>query len=308
MFNCMRVAMKNKLMPWTVFIDMLGFKEHNMQIVDDESAKNFIDFMGLCESVVKDQNNAGVKHNYKKHEFDLYHYYDINFAFVSDSIVINFSPKEFSEKLTDRMWYMHSANCLYIINIRIQALIYVCMKEKGIFLRGGISNEFSKIHQNFILGNGVIRAYLAESKLANYPVVALDPLILKDANLKRELKFLQSTMYGKHSFITEREDGVYYIDYLNCINAMVDANQPGVGRWAKEDPVAFAKNWLACKNFYLEHKAAILEQLRKAECLSGADSEKQKILNKYEWLLCYHNNRVKSFEYDCREYLIDEVR
>ncbi|MDC7689577.1 hypothetical protein [Vogesella indigofera] len=276
-----------------------------MQIVDDESAKKFIDFMELCESVVKNQNNAEVKYNYKKHGFDLYHFYDVNFAFVSDSIVINFSPKEFNEKLTDKLWYMHSANCLYIINIRIQSLIYVCMKEKGIFLRGGISNEFAKIHQNFILGSGVIGAYLAESKLAKYPVVVLDPLVLKDANLRKELKFLQDTMYGKHSFITRREDDVYYIDYLNCINAMVDTNQPGVGRWAKDDPVAFAENWLACKKFYLAHKTAIMEQLRKVACLADADLEKRKISEKYEWLLHYHNNRVKSFEYDCSEYLID---
>ncbi|WPC30957.1 hypothetical protein [Acinetobacter towneri] len=135
-----------KLLQWTLFIDMLGYKNINGSIDNKEKALELINFMKENAEIFQAQDSSKRKILYSQEEFNLYEFYEPKYCFVSDSLIISFEPKEIKRKEKFKNEFVrHSANVAIIIMMRLVVFIFKCYQEKNIFLRGGISNKFSYI-------------------------------------------------------------------------------------------------------------------------------------------------------------------
>ncbi|WP_445360515.1 hypothetical protein ACJJIL_18995 [Microbulbifer sp. EKSA005] len=293
-----------KLVQWTLFIDMLGYRDINGAIQNEESAREFIDFMLSNREIFEIQNSEGIKQRYRDDlQFNLYEYYDIQHAFISDSLVITYYPKEVKSLTNEDKMFMHSANALFIILMRLQTFIFNCFSEKGIFLRGGISNGYCYLKDSFAVGTGLIDAYNLESKVAKYPRIALSPHVLGNEKLMERFDFINKKMYGRHKFIAQDSDGVSYLDYLTYNIATVDVNLPMVWKTVMESPENHHRNVENMRLFIRKHKEAIFNKIKELELKlevapEDEKGEVNKILAKFLWLKDYHNSVVSISNFD----------
>lgn len=244
-------------------------------------------------------NNPDIEEYYSKSSYNLYEHYTITFAFISDSLIVSYTPnlnKDFNEDTALR----HSANSLLIILQRLRLLIYKCALEKKIFLRGGISNDYFYINGNFAVGKGVGSAYIAEIQ-AKYPRVILADDVVKNKKLMRSIDLLSKMMYNV-SFIKDDGDGVKYLDFNTFGRISLDAKSgnPYVIKNAVSDPENYLET-IQCEGGMLRaYKEAIEFQIKKALILKNATLvEEQRLYKslkeKYLWLSNYHNNSCEEF-------------
>lgn len=289
-----------KLLHWTVFLDLLGYRELNGDVVNEEKAQELLEFMNSNKEVFEKQNNnPDMKKHYSQSSYNLYEHYTISFAFISDSLIVSYTPnldKDFDEDIALR----HSANSLLIILQRLRLLIYKCALEKKIFLRGGISNDYSYIKGNFAVGKGVGSAYKAETQ-AKYPRVILAEDVVKNEKLMKSIDLLSDMMYSV-SFIKDDGDGVKYLDFNTFGRITLDAKSgnPYVIRNAINNPENYAETINSEGGMLRAYKEAIEFQIKKALVLKDSTlSEEQRLYKslkeKYLWLSNYHNNSCEEF-------------
>ncbi len=299
-----------KLIQWTLFIDMLGYRDINGAINSEAKAKEFISFMEDNKVGLDFSNRPEVKEKYKRDlSFNLYMYYDVQHAFISDSLIITFTPKEVKTLENNNLKYMHSANALFIILMRLQAIIFNCFSQKGIFLRGGISTKFCYIKDHFAVGEGLIKAYKAESSLAIHPRIVFSPEVLEDKKLKDSITKLSDIMYGGHNIIKLDNDGVYYLDYLGYNLSQVDLSVKMISDLAKINPPMYLYNLEQSKLFFQRHSEAIEGKLTELESrkvgLNASQIQKlQKVIDKFIWLKNYHNSTLLNHE-KFAEYIVN---
>lgn len=291
-----------KLVQWTLFIDMLGYRDINGSIDSDASAHEFISFMETNAKILDFTNAPHVVEQYKNNkEFNLYGYYDVSHCFVSDSLIVTYKPKETAEPDNPEISLMHSANALFIISLRLQTFIYHCYYEKGLFLRGGVSNKYCCISGSFAVGEGLIEAYEAESSLAKHPRIILHPSVEKDVNLLKKIEFLGEKMYGGKGIIQkDHSDGRFFIDHLGYAIATADRSIPMIKFAAKAHPENHANHLRTVQNMIQKHAEQIekkIEELRMRINDAGDNDDKrmklESVLTKFEWLKQYHNEKMK---------------
>lgn len=291
---------------------MLGYRATNGSISSDEGAIDFVEFMEANRKILDFSNRTEVKEQYKKDEFDLYKYYEISSCFVSDSIIITYKPKEIDESISEELRFMHSANALFIICMRLQTVIFNCFSEKGIFLRGGISSRYAYIKDNFAVGEGVIEAYLAESKIAENPRIVLHPSIRENKKLIDKIELLSDLMYGGRSLIqTDPKDGHLFLDYIGYVLSSSSLKSAAVARAALINPIGLMAQKTATKTFIQRHSEALKRKLdeitgnlERAESGSKEHEEVARVLRKFIWLKEYHNSSI-SVEKELESYIIE---
>ncbi|GLR65107.1 hypothetical protein [Marinospirillum insulare] len=299
-----------KLIQWTLFLDMLGYRDINGAINSEAKAKEFISFMEDNKGGLDFSNRSEVKEQYKKDKsFDLYLYYDVQHAFISDSLIITFTPKEVKSLKNNQLKYMHSANALFIILMRLQAVIFNCFSQKGLFLRGGISTKYCYIKDHFAVGEGLISAYKAESSLAIHPRIVFSPEVLEDKQLKSSITKLSDIMYGGHNIIKLDDDGVHYLDYLGYNLSQIDLNVKMISDHAKRNLPMYLYSLEQSKLFFQRHSEAIEGKLTELESrkagLNASEIQKlQKVIDKFIWLKNYHNSTLLNHE-KFAEYVIN---
>ncbi|HFQ4901516.1 TPA: hypothetical protein ACGU4U_003527 [Vibrio vulnificus] len=288
-----------KLLQWTLFIDMLGYRDINGSINSEEVAKEFVSFMEENKALFDFQNQDYFVERYKSYnQFNLYEFYEVKHAFVSDSLIITFYPKEVELLVDVDKMYMHSANALFIITMRLQAFIYNCFSQKGVFLRGGVSNKYCYLKDNFAVGEGLIDSYLVESKIAKYPRIALSEDTSSNKKLMEKIRLLSKVMYNDNQLVArDPVDDVYYLDYLQYNLTMIDTSSKFVQARVLADRKGFDAQFESVELFVKKHgneiEAKLVELKSRIAPLTGKDQEAmQKVINKFEWLKDYHNNLV----------------
>lgn len=284
---------------------MLGYREINGSINSEEKAKEFIAFMEVNRKIFEFTDSEEKKEKYAKDEFfNLYKYYDIQSAFVSDSLIITYHPKEVDEVLPAGVPSMHSANALFIIAMRLQTFIFNCFLEKGMFLRGGISNKYCYIKDNFAVGEGLIEAYLGESKYAKNPRIVLHPAVETNFELMEKIDFISKAMYGGRSIIQKDADDLYFLDHLGYAISVTDMDIPMISASAKRDPSRYALTCKSVVDYTRRHAEAISRKFSELnEKLShlAPESEEAKVIesviNKFIWLKNYHNSKIDKHEF-----------
>jgi len=285
-----------KAVQWTVFIDMLGFKKLNSSVTTDDQAQDLIKFMTSNRDELV-QLETHVQQGYKKYTvFNFYEWYEVKSAFISDSIVVTFKPKDVVwEKNADRV-LMHSANALMIIAMRLGALMHKCLVEKKITFRGGISTEYCDISENFAVGAGLSSAAEAEGR-ATFARLALAEDVIRNAKLVKQICTLFKLMYGDSEFLVT-EAGVTYVNTLDLMLAAADTRSPSVAKAIftrpGRDAVIGAREQIEV--FLTAQKALVIKSIREmyaAYRKDYADADRRKshrrVLKKYFWLRRYHN-------------------
>ncbi|WP_347906590.1 hypothetical protein [Pseudomonas grandcourensis] len=289
-----------KAVQWTVFIDMLGFSEMNSKVISDVQAQDLIQFMSSNLSFMGNYEKE-VKTRYEGDQgFNLYEWYDVKTAFISDSLVLTFKPRQVERKEPREKVLMHSANALILICWRLMELMQKCLAEKRIIFRGGISTEFCDIDGSFAVGKGLSLAHHAESKKAVYPRLALADDVLENQALVEKIKWLYRKMYGRNGFI-QRDGSVWSVNILQLMLASADPSTPSA-KWQMRD-------------YHI--RATIIESRRKVEAMLQHQKELvrdsisenflryrssyqnqskrelyRKILKKYFWLRRHHNKEI----------------
>lgn len=295
-----------KLTQWTLFIDMLGYRDINGAIDSDEKSEEFMSFMQANKEIFSATDSQEVRERYaKNNEFDLYKYYDLSSCFVSDSLIITYKPKEVGDLNSEDLAFMHSANALFIIAMRLQAFTFHCYSEKNIFLRGGISNKYCRIKDNFAVGEGLIQAYLAESKIAIHPRIILHPEVQDNEKLMQKIDFLAKAMYNGRSILKkDDEDGVYFVDHLGYAISVIDISIPMIKMSALMNPVQYMLSRTSVIQYISRHAESVEDKIHeleeKAKTLVGNSRELEKlqsVLDKFVWLKKYHNRSVDGYEF-----------
>lgn len=296
-----------KLLQWTLFIDMLGYKNINGLIDNEEKARELINFMNGNKTIFENQDSAEKRIQYALDKnFNLYEFYDIKYAFVSDSLIMTYEPKEFEKKEKNKdIYLMHSANAALIILQRLIVFIFSCYQQKNIFLRGGITNKYSYIEGSFAVGEGVGIAYEGEMAAKN-PKIILCPDVVENKPLMKKIKFLSKLMYGDDNLFTF-DDSHYFLDYLKFTRLSADVRTPIIKMNKLEANRAYMNGMVKhAKKIFSTHKIAIVNNRNEIQksfdevelLLSSTPDDKMllkhkeilvKTISKYEWLKNYHN-------------------
>jgi len=285
-----------KAVQWTVFIDMLGFKKLNSAVTNDNQAQDLIKFMTSNRDELL-QLEARVEQHYKKDEvFNFYEWYEVKSAFISDSIVVTFKPKDVASEKNAEKVLMHSANALMIIAMRLGALTHKCLLEKEITFRGGISTQYCDISENFVVGAGLSSAVEAEGR-AIYARLALAEDVVRNTKLVKQIRWLFKQMYGDSNFLV-KEAGVTYVNTLDLMLAAGDLRSPSVANAISTQPgrnaVMGAREQIEV--FLRAQKALVIKSIQvtyKAYRKDYANADRReshrRVLKKYFWLRRYHN-------------------
>lgn len=263
-------------MPFTIFLDMLGFGNKVGKISDEKEAKEFIVFMQSNKGIfkiIKDLNNQCpfniINNNY-----------EFKFSFISDSIIILAYPLELDNSITKDKYYQLSVHMFMSLYNKLLPLFFNLWEHKKILLRGGISNKFSYIENEFVVGEGLIEAYKLESKDngAIYPRIILSKDITHDNKFMETLKKNSKSLYktDKNIITKDKQDDYFFLHYFNLLQ-----NQEQNHLQIKESN----------KKFYSFHKEAIEEMKIFMDSQEGK-KDFEKIKAKYNWIKSYHNENV----------------
>lgn len=278
---------------------MLGYREINGSINTEAAAQDFVNFMEVNKGVFDNQNNKTIEDNYKhSDQFNLYQFYDIKYAFVSDSFILTFYPLEVDDLTNHDKMYMHSANALFIITMRLQTFIFNCFSEKGVFLRGGVSNKYCYIKDAFAVGEGLIEAYKIESTVAIYPRIAFSEDIITNNKLMEKIEFLSDEMYNGSPLISvDSNDNVSFLDYIGFQLATIDTGSKRIRELVLNNRKWFDEHFKVVEVYVRKHSLGIELKLKdlksKRSTLPEADQHGiDRVIEKFEWLRSYHNNNV----------------
>jgi len=212
-------------MQWTLFLDILGYGQEQKKIDNQEKANDFIQFMSINKELIKVQDQMN-KQFFSDKDINLYEYYDFKAVFISDSFVLSAIPKVQTQEFLDNDYYDLSAFTLIELTYQIFIFIENILKEKGLIVRGGISNKFADIDDvnSLAVGEGLIEAYELESKFAKVPRILISKEISNNKKLMLSLK-KHSKVYGNIlSKDTDRDD-FYYLNYLSFMLELLNKSE-----------------------------------------------------------------------------------
>lgn len=269
---------------------MLGYRDLNGAINSEEDADKFLKFMDSNKSVI--EFHESMRRSHTDTTYNVHKFYEVNYAFVSDSLIVSYKPKEISGGIPENLAEMHTANTLIMILMQLMGVIFNCIQSHGIFLRGGISQKYSKIQDNIAVGAGVMEAYKIESKIAKGPRIVISEEILQNKGTMKSLEVISKMMYNGNSPIAKDEDGHSFLDYLGLMISSIDEKIEMIENAKKTAPDAHAHRVKFSISSIEKHRDAITMHLQK---LKGRQEgpELENVKSKYKWLEHYHNNAIK---------------
>lgn len=163
------------------YIDILGTKE--------ELRHNSSEFVQKMSSIVKGTNMALSINNSNYEKMN-----DIKFKIFSDNVVLTIP-------------YRDEEDIIYLLGF--VAMFYQQLIDiSGWLARGAITIGDLFIDDDFVIGEGLVRAYELESKVAIYPRVIMDPVYYN--NILKALGDI-NLMFDKDI------DGLYYMNIIRYI-------------------------------------------------------------------------------------------
>lgn len=179
--------MKNYKNCFVAYLDIMGFKS----LLSDNSC----DDIYMIFDVLQTKSKAEL--NYCGNDIQAYQH--IHHTILSDSIILYIEED---------------------IDDAFAALIDVCRilqksladRDEPILLRGGIVKGDLFYENDIIYGNGLTRAYLLESNLANYPRIVFSGDTLTDGI--QNSKYMRDCLKYLSPFYLQDDDYMYYVDYI----------------------------------------------------------------------------------------------
>lgn len=243
------------------FIDILGFKEIIKQSEQDTSkielVHSILEYLKALETTDKwtlqlleieeDAQKRGVEN------FDLRN--RINTTAFSDSIVVSVKVDGNVNEMTSTL----------IVNL---SYVGAMLLEKGILIRGGITlGNIIHRENGIVFGQGLIDAYILETKNAKYPRLVLSNKLIKSLNYPIETK---KNRYPYHQYIERFDDGCVGFHQMIHYQVLQSLTEMTSSR--------------------LQHS---LDKVRKV-IIRGLDSsfEHPDVFEKFNWLKEQYNNLI----------------
>ncbi len=287
--------MYNKLMPFTFFLDMLGFA-NKIDIDNIEEAEKFIDFMKNNKDDSRDWITYSEENDAYIDAISMPNFYEFKFAFISDSIVMSYVPKNLKKFISEENYYEYTAFLFYHTTNRINTLMVNLLAKHKILIRGGVSQKFSHIDNEFVVGKGIVEAYKLESEKAIYPRIILSKDISNNLKFMEAMKKISNKMYNGKRLLKRDDDMYFYIDYLGYIfltNEVIKNHKEIPEQLYEEYKEVINGQGEYIDSFCQLHKEAIEDMYlflqSKKESNSYANIEK-----KYKWIKNYHNSLMKA--------------
>lgn len=161
----------------------------------------------------------------------------------------------------------------------LNALVFIQGKllYEGYLIRGAVTfGEYygsRDSHGSALFGPAIAKSYEIETKLANYPRIVIDPVLIAEFLSSKFLKATQHTheyewsRYLSH-YLRRDESGVWFLDYLPAHMDAIGENYPVI-------------------DFFQKHKGIV--ELNIADLLKKQRPYPDSITEKILWLLRYHN-------------------
>lgn len=133
----------------------------------------------------------------------------------------------FSDLMVRATNLLSDANKKYAIGLLFHELLdlaygQAAMASLGFLVRGAVTvgNLYSK--SNMIFGDALVRAYKMESKLAVYPRIVVDPVVLRvfeeTGLLKKDTHAHDDERPYIRRLLSKGSDGIYFVDYLRAMS------------------------------------------------------------------------------------------
>lgn len=140
---------------------------------------------------------------------------------------------------------------------------------RGAISLGDIAVDMDDLNDEQIFGPALVRSYELESETAVYPRIVIDRDLMA--------KVKNSESVSGTPFITQRDDGIDFVHYLFGANEFFMTEQP------VSSPSSSLKN----------HKEMIEKTINN---LGDKVKKKDRVIQKYLWLVKYHNHTVRQLE------------
>lgn len=187
------------------------------------------------------------------------------------------------------------SNSFGILSHEILDLVHAQLNLIGtesVLLRGAVTVGSLHHEEDQVFGPALVRAYYLETDVAQYPRIILDPRLIHRMKTTEDFVADQHDHEQEKGYITDwlkrDRDGIYFIDYLGLSASELDDVSESV-------------------LFLQRHRDLIL---------AGAQAHGQRpsLAVKYNWLLEYHNDYVRTlnedvlgeYDLDRSDFLIDE--
>lgn len=249
------------------FIDILGFKDLVKKSEKDPSIieliYSFLEYLKDWEKkdkwnlrfleIEEDAQKKGVSN------FDLRN--NTNTTAFSDSVVV-------SVKIENNINEMAST---LIVNL---AYIGSVLIEKGILFRGGLTiGNIIHTDNGTVFGQGLIDAFMLETRSAKYPRIILSDKLIKELNYPLEFK---ECRYPYHQYIERFDDGCVGFHQLVSYAVLESSSEM--------------------------KSSQLIDSLNKVRkfIVSGLDSsfEKREVFEKYKWLKEQYNQLIILSDFD----------
>lgn len=251
------------LITYTSFLDILGFSSKiNTNITNNKKAKEFKNaFKDIIDYLYTSKKEIFTRE------------LSLTYKIISDTIVLQLKVFEDKSNIHD----YQKANAIYMLSLAIGILQQFFMLKFNIFLRGGITDKYTNINTNFLLGEGISIAHKLESEKAKVPRIIFDKGMLND-NLLSVL--INAKIPHNTKIILQDTDKYYYINYLNSVSDLP------IQKHLTPD----IEEIDAVHLFYKKHKDLIENEIMQSLDIN--------VTLKYIWLKQYHNYFIDTNNFD----------
>lgn len=177
---------------YLAYFDILGYKSY----FEKDSS---YDFLNIIDNAVKDvKKSIDLAKMLNGNQEIRYRVYSDNFLFYI---------KEADNEL----------NALVTLSYLLSKIQFRFLEKYSLLIRGGITKGKFYANDEYVFGEGLIRAYELENNKAIYPRIIID---------KEEGMFSRETLTALESSkrIQKDSDGFYYVQFLNDIEEQSDFN------------------------------------------------------------------------------------
>ena len=173
------------------FIDILGFRQHIEQTIDQEGNDN-VEKINKIKYILDLSKKMTDDSGFSKSKIVTY---------FSDSIVISYDYSEPSQ-------LFHTLIDLLYVSFELA--------NQGYLARGGVTIGKLIHTEEFIFGPAMVKAYDLESKKANYPRILVEKEVVENGiKYKVDNHSANDELQYILDIITEDSDGNFYIDYIS---------------------------------------------------------------------------------------------
>lgn len=191
-----------------IFVDILGSQ-------DREDFEEWYNIMSIFSEAVEREKKLDAAHPWVVYKREIHVFSDCAYIIY-----------DYKEGVEEERKDMNALMCIACYNT--EKMLYEFLKN-GFIARGAIT--YGEIYydneRNVWFGPGMNKAYYLESKKARFPRIIIDPEYAQELMDYNEKKYRDNAMKRESNgeIIRKDTDGLYYLNYLNSIFNMSDADE-----------------------------------------------------------------------------------